>query len=981
MPSVINTQTNQIEEIAQDSLPHALRSGFYNLPKGQPVHVIDPNGVLGTLPSEQVPEALTTGGYTFATQAHITEHENQQKYGEGFGPAKAAAAGLASGATFGLSDMALTKTGLVDPETLAGLEKYNPTISGISNVVGAVAPIIATAGMAAPTVAAAELGAGVTRAVVPAAAKLAGAAVSAETSPIVAKILAGASKTGAKALGSAVEAAAYGAGQSIHESALGDPDALSENLMHNIGYAAILGGGLNAGLGLTGAAYKGTKSALFGIREAALKDATIAGAEQEALNLHTPPTSLAEMQERTAMANDLGFDTTLDAKRRLVEVNNILAEDSKYPAHAIQLQSLDSPYASKSYQALLSTDEEAGKILGAWQRAQKQDDMQLANKYIKEIHPNATEDISTGGKKAVESFEKQHAAEQAELKPLFKQIDAIQSTVLDNPQGLVSRIDEAIPNSAEYLSVTPDGIQLAKFDPAKSMPKETYLAMKDLVSTLNKPDVTLGNIRNIREAMRDRINMLSSPRDVAQIGGLRKSLMDFLEDEIQRTVPDLEVRDTFKRYAINEQNKAFLERDVFKGKLGEKGGLGKGISHEDVLPRFFKDSDTVRAARQVVGDEKFNEITADYLSSLMKQATDPTKGFYSNRFASLMKTKAPELTEALVQHPDQYEKLKAAVDKMRILGDAPPGNPSGTAITKNILEKMQGIAAYLNPKTVLGEIGKKAQSRIQLQQIEDQLAGREAQYHAFAKIERMAQKTANSINRGAKAIFDFADKAKGPIAQKLIPDAEKHEDTAYQIKYMVNNLEEFTNKMGEGSQAFNKMAPSINQSTTMAMSRATNFLASKLPAQEPASPLTEAYKPSKNEIAKFNRYYQVVEDPTVALQQVKDGTLAPETIEALTVVHPKTYMQMKEAVIGQLSKQKSPVPYQTKLMLSMFTGNDFDNSLKNTNIIANQAILEANGPQQPKPPQTNPQMGALNQSNQALTPLQKTEARGSKQGT
>lgn len=72
-----------------------------------------------------------------------------------------------------------------------------------------------------------------------------GQAVAASSTPeattFVGKILAGAV---GQAVGSGIEGAAYGLGQSVSEQALGDPDAMGEKLVSNVGWSALLGGGL-----------------------------------------------------------------------------------------------------------------------------------------------------------------------------------------------------------------------------------------------------------------------------------------------------------------------------------------------------------------------------------------------------------------------------------------------------------------------------------------------------------------------------------------------------------------------------------------------------------------------------------------------------------------------------------------------------------------------------------------------------------------
>ena len=61
-------------------------------------------------------------------------------------PIAAAALGAARGASFGLSDLALTQSGLVSPETISKIEEASPTISTLSNITGVIAPALLSGG-------------------------------------------------------------------------------------------------------------------------------------------------------------------------------------------------------------------------------------------------------------------------------------------------------------------------------------------------------------------------------------------------------------------------------------------------------------------------------------------------------------------------------------------------------------------------------------------------------------------------------------------------------------------------------------------------------------------------------------------------------------------------------------------------------------------------------------------------------------------
>ncbi len=219
----------------------ALQSGKYTLPKGVQVPVISPDGELGTVPSEKIFEALKAG---YALEGADEQRARLLEEQYGGQDLAAAGAGAARALTFGLSDQLLTKSGLVEPNTLSRIDEANPVISGLGEVTGVGAGLLATGGLSGVGVGikAAE-GAGklVAKQLVKSGAQ-AGVSKGAVNS-IIKKVVEG-----------GVEGSLYGAGQLVSEQALGRADFNAENLVGSMGVGALLGGAFGGALGATGVA-------------------------------------------------------------------------------------------------------------------------------------------------------------------------------------------------------------------------------------------------------------------------------------------------------------------------------------------------------------------------------------------------------------------------------------------------------------------------------------------------------------------------------------------------------------------------------------------------------------------------------------------------------------------------------------------------------------------------------------------------------
>lgn len=215
-----------------ETAPTALEQG--------PVIVRDRYGASFSVEPGELNDILGMG-YRLETPEEQAAEAKRLKYGEGFGnEAKAFGAGVGRGATFGLSDQLLTKTGLVDPETLKGLQEENPTASIAGEVVGTVAPMfLPGAGGANLVKGVSRLGMGAER--------LAAEAVGTGAKSLLGRAVQAAAP---KAVGSAVEGAFYSAGHVVTEQALGDPDLNGQSAISQIGLGALLGGALGGAVGL-----------------------------------------------------------------------------------------------------------------------------------------------------------------------------------------------------------------------------------------------------------------------------------------------------------------------------------------------------------------------------------------------------------------------------------------------------------------------------------------------------------------------------------------------------------------------------------------------------------------------------------------------------------------------------------------------------------------------------------------------------------
>lgn len=953
------------------------------------VHVVDPYGNLGTIDQTEARDALTNGGFRLATSDEVKNLANAKKYGDGFSNSlKAMAAGAARSATFGASDVGLAKSGAVDPETLNQLKERHPLANTIGEI-GGIAGALLTGGSseAAGAAGAATEGAGMlsrlanpVKAVSELGHKAGTLIATPEAGSIASRIARQAASAG---LGSAVEGSVYGLGQSVSEYGLGDPDLNGQKIMANMGYGALLGGGLGAAIGGTLRGIGEMRGFAPHVEETALRaqihsDAMNAGLPDQPVG---PIQSFQDVADRVknadlpAISDEAG---ALPAKERLLEINAALGDSNPefnpdgpfpLPAHNIQIQSLNSPYVRDMYKTFLESGSEDAQNLQKFESGQKSSAVKWLNNSIRQLSPEGAviTDVSKAGQDLVDHFKTQYEAEKKEIAPLFKKIDDAAVNSVSNTQDIVDRLEQSFPEVSKYLTRTEDGLKLQPYEDTMGIGDKTYSQINKLVKAVNKPDLTIGELRNLRENMRDSIDWLGSRKSAGEITQLRKSLMDYIEDQVQKVEPDLKVRDAFKRYAVNEGNREVIE-SMIGGKLDNKAGFAKTINPEDVLKGVFSDTASVNAAKQILGQKEFDKALANYLAVQAKSATDVARnGFSSAKFATFLKGKQPELMAAFAEKPHVLNRLGALTDFMRILPDSPSVNPSGTAKTLNYLTGLQKLSSLLNPrdaahKAIEGMAKKSEQVHLKLQ-LEAILRGESvegpqaqmAKHTVLGWAERAMQKTSQAVKQGTKRIFQTGQKLSEPfsayIGEKSTPQEKhkKHQQLLKQIHALNNDPEQLIDKLNDSTKSLYASAPQMTGSIQQALVSATQFLASKAPQGPDPKPLSKPFTPSNAELAQFNRYQQIVENPTHILDQVRTATLTPEAVETLQTVYPKLLDEMRTSVIDHLtdhlSKEKE-IPYRVRMSLSMFLGQDLDHTLDQQSIAANQMTMASLGHEQ-----------------------------------
>lgn len=664
--------------------------------------------------------------------------DDAEKYGSGSQQAIAGLEGFARGATLGGSDIAERALGLSTPEAMLARREQNPWTSGLGSAAGGAALIAGTGGAAAPLEAAWGGGA-----------------------------LASAGAYG-------LEGLAFGAGNAVSDAALGDPTLNGEKIAMHLGIGGILGGALGAltrpfrGANiLSGSTVEGLNAPI----EEAIPRQNIAA-----------PKNYQEMQDRVQQAVARGETYALPQKQVLEDAVGRV-NDLEHPLLPQQLESLNSKSHNDAYKTFRDSEGPVGESIQNYEGLQKKDLTSKIDSTIEGLSPVSppTTDNIKAGNRAIELFTDNYESEKNALKPLFKAMDTIDLGPLKTDVvPIMEHMSEAVPGVARMFEYGENGAleSLKPYDPKWGIDKDTYKAVRQVYGSLKsgaEEPTSFQDLINIRRSLDQHVDVLSQGQGPREIRALKSSMMDYLQNIADEHMPDVGMRDMFKRWAINEQQRGVIEK-VFGASVGspEFGQISK-VKPENIVDNIFRNSANIDAAKRILAPHEFNELAANWLTSAKDQYTK-NGVFSSNRFGTFLKNHADSLNVAFQDNPETLQRLKDLTTISSIIPDAASINPSGTAKTamRMMGDKMKDISlgeiigGSWNPMVLKGLIGKKGlevlgdirAQNAAIKEFNQGLAGKSAQQTTMQATQKMLSIINSNIDKRVSAIFSDHEKDK-----------------------------------------------------------------------------------------------------------------------------------------------------------------------------------------------------------------------------
>jgi hypothetical protein len=899
----------KLVEIEASQVLKALETGDFGVPKGQQVPMVSPDGEVYAF---SVDDAIGASkeGWTFESEEQRRKRELQEKYGATLGQEiTAGVAGAGRGLTFGLSDVALTQSGLVDPETLSGLKEANPVASMAGEVIGTVAPLLVPGGqgtllarMGAAPRAVARLGAATeraaARALVPIAERGALGRVAARGAEMAA--------------GSAVEGALYGGGQYISETALGDLDATAENLIASVGMGAVIGGGMGLGLG---AGFQGVKELAAGTARLTKKGAKSLVSMWERESGETALPGLADAYARTS-----GKITD-----RPDEVATLMTKEGR-------------ARATKSMEVRDEAAREAAKLEDTMQEAY--DDVFRA----------------TTGKRKKAAFEEMAAAgdrpaAQNAAEGLLGQADGQDGGIIGHLDEIIRGVEggeqefkswwkklrifaEKARKEIDNLSDSPKAIGQIHgvLDDFK---REIGHANTKMARSINRGNASGAAYASL-EAGEQLYKRLMEPLQDPAIWGERaaeaqrrynQKWVAYLEDIKRR--PEHRFSESWE--TTDWEQKTVARPDGFRSYIDDLGSTKNDMDE----PWLMKQIET----RQALMDEA--EILYDLPEATQIKVANAHKAM--KRFQ--------ELHADIKKTVGVQNQLKALEQASAATGFSAGLGLVGGAVLGGPLLAAAGAAAgaVLNPGRIVRQLATLDRLSIGLNE------------KIGMAVERYAEKFSNAASKtatkGKRFVAPLSIGALHEISFDHDRPPQTDKDKVKAFKTRLNELSSFVtqpqvagSKLEKTVETISAVAPKLAQTIQMKTMEAAQYLLAKAPKSNAAPTLFgKDWEPSATEIASFERTVRAVDNPMSIIKDMENGNLSAEAVEAVKTLYPKIYNRMVDAVIDNIDKFRESLPYEQRLQLSILFGAPVDPTMEPSFVAGIQTAMAAVKPVEIQP--------------------------------
>lgn len=318
--------------------------------------------------------------------------------------------------------------------------------------------------------------------------------------------------------------------------------------------------------------------------------------------------------------------------------------------------------------------------------------------------------------------------------------------------------------------------------------------------------------------------------------------------------------------------------------------------------------------------DKLNKVT-----TLLKESADMTT---ADRLVALAEAAGDKASIARVREMMPHSELMEKIEKLRAIGKGAERSQTG---------QLTADAVAFSTLGPLGPLASRAVSKAG-----EITASPWTAYETYKAIQKVSKNGLNLFNTVADNVFSAVMKGGVKAANVAMP-----------VTVMSSSLTDMPRdkkikKFGEIQAQLSDMAPdklaetvdrnlnhasdipNIKSAITARMANTVQYLIDTAPKDPTTdfSPLggQSDWQPSDQQLNEYLRRVDTVDNPLRAIAKIADGTITPEEVQTLQVIHPGLFNGLKEKMISGIMESGEKVPYRSRLLISSVFGVPVDYS-------------------------------------------------------
>lgn len=834
---------------------------------------------------------------------------------------EASAAGALRGATLNLSDIALTKSGLVSRETLEGLKEYNPEASTISEIAGAVAPVLLSGG---GSLAAKGAATGATKlGFLKGAASLApssivskvGASAMAATEKSLVKALAQTSLSPlAKSVVSnaipmaasgALEGALYQAGKEISEDVLGDREFNAERFLSHVGTMGAISGVFSGGLGavIGGGKYLVPKSldAAKNAKDRIILKMQSKGKEEVEKIIQDLPEQMRDPVRESFQGYLEGIGQARD------EAKAALRQAGQESQAAIDAARISDDLAGLTAKEAAEDPIQKGIDMRAALLMNPTEREKFGYEMSKQLDA-----VFNNVEKAKKAFYQNYRPKEI-ARQMSKSGGKSTGFIVDTETARAAARDDIILKSRQILEEMQKYPQ--EFSPAIAGPVQRTMdefERRIYKVNLKDPQQIFALVNKYKRLIGDKAYKSGATPEALNASSKAKELYQLFRDHVhnadvygEAAVREAALDEAFSQFAnLTKKGGDFYRKFMDAGtkrlspiKLNtylKSADMFKASEGEEALSAFLSSSsnliDEFHSSSKILGGDvsQFKE-----LQELIK-TFDKTKSQVVQNFIIGNQMRRLSMNP-LVNYINQGKASLAS----GILGRIPFIGEYAAAAARG-LANANAPAAKIERLAHLDTILRKAD-----QAIDDKIAA------------IISKKTAST-----NALLEAAERAQRSVPKEMAKGAQSElaKDKAF-FTTLSTNLDSLAAAASKNLELLNSAAPNLGSSIASRIAVNLSNVAKYFPHRDDDpndifDPERDEVQASDAELATWRRAKAAMENPLILLDEVKAGTTSPETIDVVKSSFPQLYEKMRGAVLDKIAARGWVPTYKERLAIS-----------------------------------------------------------------